>query len=113
MDPIKNQFSPGAGSPPPGPINEYGRQKAATERGVLALDSRNLVIRTSGAFGLNTGLLKPTSMPQLGSPTPRPKESSLRTDKVRAAVSRCKHPARIIAINPLQQLQMPRCRATI
>ena len=35
----------------PCPINEYGRQKADTERGVLALDPRNLVIRTSGAYG--------------------------------------------------------------
>jgi dTDP-4-dehydrorhamnose reductase len=35
----------------PSPINEYGRQKAETERGVLALDPRNLVIRTSGAYG--------------------------------------------------------------
>ena len=147
----------------PCPINEYGRQKAEAERGVLAADPRNLVIRTSGAygwqwepknfvlqiraklaagqemrvaddvrynptyvenlaeitaalvaadasgifhvvgaeeivrfefasrvaraFGLNPGLLKPTPMSQLGSPTPRPKQSSLCTDKVRAAVS--------------------------
>ncbi len=35
----------------PSPINEYGRQKAETERGVLACDPRNLVIRTSGAYG--------------------------------------------------------------
>lgn len=35
----------------PCPINEYGRQKAETERGVLACDPRNLVIRTSGAYG--------------------------------------------------------------
>ncbi len=35
----------------PSPINEYGRQKAETEAGVLAADSRNLVIRTSGAYG--------------------------------------------------------------
>jgi dTDP-4-dehydrorhamnose reductase len=35
----------------PCPINEYGRQKAETESGVLALDPRNLVIRTSGAYG--------------------------------------------------------------
>ena len=145
------------------PINEYGRQKAEAERGVLAADPRNIVLRTSGAygwqwepknfvlqiraklssgqemkvaddirynptyvenlaeitaelveagaagvyhvvgaeeivrfefaarvakaFGLDTSLLKPTSMSKLGSPTPRPKESSLRTDKVRAAVS--------------------------
>lgn len=35
----------------PSPINEYGRQKAEAERGVLASDPRNLVIRTSGAYG--------------------------------------------------------------
>ncbi len=35
----------------PCPINEYGRQKAETERGVLACDPRNLVLRTSGAYG--------------------------------------------------------------
>jgi len=35
----------------PSPINEYGRQKAAAERGVLAADPRNLVLRTSGAYG--------------------------------------------------------------
>ena len=35
----------------PCPINEYGRQKAEAERGVLAADPRNLVIRTSGAYG--------------------------------------------------------------
>ncbi|HEX4048814.1 MAG TPA: SDR family oxidoreductase, partial [Elusimicrobiota bacterium] len=33
------------------PINEYGRQKAETERGVLAADPRNIVLRTSGAYG--------------------------------------------------------------
>ncbi|MBI4059855.1 MAG: SDR family oxidoreductase [Elusimicrobia bacterium] len=33
------------------PINEYGRQKEQTERGVLAADPRNLVIRTAGAYG--------------------------------------------------------------
>jgi dTDP-4-dehydrorhamnose reductase len=147
----------------PCPMNEYGRQKAEAERGVLAADPRNLVIRTSGAygwqwepknfvlqirnrlsagetmrvaddlrynptyvenlaeitaelvaagasgifhvvgaeeivrfefasraaraFGLDAGLLQPISSAQLGSPTPRPKSSSLRTDKVRAAVS--------------------------
>ncbi len=147
----------------PCPINEYGRQKAETERGVLAADPHNIVIRTSGAygwqwepknfvlqiraklsagqemkvaddvrynptyvenlaeitaelveagaggifhvvgadeivrsefaaraaraFGLDASLLKPTPMSALGSPTPRPKQSSLRTDKVRAAVS--------------------------
>jgi dTDP-4-dehydrorhamnose reductase len=144
------------------PINEYGRQKAETERGVLAADSRNLVIRTSGvygwqwepknfvlqvrtrlcagqtmkvsndvsynptmaenlaeivaalaaagasgifhvvgaqrlarhefaaraarAFGLDASLILPVSSAEFGSPTPRPKESSLRVDKVRAAV---------------------------
>ncbi len=144
------------------PINEYGRQKAAAEAGVLAADPRNLVLRTSGAygwqwepknfvlqirarlargetmkvaadirynptyvenlaeitaaliekgasgifhvvgaqevvrhefarlvaraFGLDAGLLVPVKSADLGSPTPRPKESSLRTDKVRAAV---------------------------
>lgn len=35
----------------PCPINEYGRQKAEAERGVLACDPRNLVLRTSGAYG--------------------------------------------------------------
>ncbi len=35
----------------PCPINEYGRQKSETERGVLAADPRNLVIRTAGAYG--------------------------------------------------------------
>lgn len=35
----------------PNPLNEYGRQKAQTEAGVLAIDPRNLVIRTSGAYG--------------------------------------------------------------
>jgi dTDP-4-dehydrorhamnose reductase len=33
------------------PINEYGRQKAEAEAGVLACDPRNLVLRTSGAYG--------------------------------------------------------------
>jgi dTDP-4-dehydrorhamnose reductase len=33
------------------PINEYGRQKAEAERGVLAANPKNLVIRTSGAYG--------------------------------------------------------------
>jgi len=145
------------------PINEYGRQKAEAERGVLAADSRNIVIRTSGAYGwqwepknfvlqiraklsagqemkvaddvrynptyvenvaeitaelvetgasgifhvvgadeivryefaarvakafdLDASLLKPAPMSKLASTTPRPKESSLRTDKVRAAVA--------------------------
>lgn len=36
---------------PVSPINEYGRQKAEVEEAVLALDSRNLVVRTSGAYG--------------------------------------------------------------
>ncbi len=35
----------------PCPINEYGRQKAEAERGVLSADPRNLVLRTSGAYG--------------------------------------------------------------
>lgn len=35
----------------PNPLNEYGRQKAETENGVLGMDPRNLVIRTSGAYG--------------------------------------------------------------
>jgi dTDP-4-dehydrorhamnose reductase len=147
----------------PNPINEYGRQKAEAEAGVLAADPRNLVLRTSGAygwqwepknfvlqvrarlskgetmrvaddirynptyvenlaeitaalieadargifhavgaeeivrhafavrvaraFGLDDRLLLPAPAASLGSPTPRPKESSLRTDKVRAAVA--------------------------
>lgn len=147
----------------PSPINEYGRQKAEAEAGVLAADPKNLIVRTSGAygwqwepknfvlqirarlskgetmrvaddvrynptyvenlaeitaelvdagasgifhvvgaeaivrhefaaraakaFGLDARLLIPTPIARLGSPTPRPKESSLRTDKVRAAVS--------------------------
>jgi dTDP-4-dehydrorhamnose reductase len=147
----------------PCPINEYGRQKAETERGVLAADPRNLVLRTSAAygwqwepknfalqiraklsagqpltvaddirynptyvenlaeittelvetgsagiyhvvgaeeivrfdfavrvaraFGLDERLLKPAPMSKLESSTPRPKQSSLRTDKVRAEVS--------------------------
>lgn len=33
------------------PLNEYGRQKMETEDGVLGMDPRNLVIRTSGAYG--------------------------------------------------------------
>ena len=147
---------------PPSPINEYGRQKADAEAGVLAMDSRNLVLRTSGAYGwqwepknfvlqiktrlslgqamlvandvqynptyvenlaeitaslvaadaagvfhvvgadkivrydfavraaralgLNPDLLVGTPQATLASATPRPKESSLRTDKVRATV---------------------------
>lgn len=35
----------------PNPLNEYGRQKAQTEAAILALDPRNLVVRTSGAYG--------------------------------------------------------------
>ena len=35
----------------PNPINEYGRQKAQTEEGVLKLDAGNVVVRTSGAYG--------------------------------------------------------------
>ncbi len=35
----------------PCPINEYGRQKVETESAVLAADPRNLVLRTSGAYG--------------------------------------------------------------
>lgn len=147
---------------PPSPINEYGRQKAQTEEGVLKTDPRNLVIRTSGAYGwqwehknfvlqirrrlgagesmrvANDLAYNPTYVENLAeitaalvakgasgiyhvvgadevvrydfavrvaeafrldpskivgrpaaelqSPTPRPRESSLRTDKVRAAV---------------------------
>ena len=146
----------------PNPINEYGRQKAAAEAGVLAADPANLIVRTSGAYGwqwepknfvlqirsrlsrgetmrvaddvrynptyvenlaeitaalieagasgifhvvgaeeivrhefavrvakafdLDARLLLPAPSAALGSSTPRPKESSLRTDKVRAAV---------------------------
>lgn len=146
----------------PSPINEYGRQKAEAERGVLAAGPGNLVLRTSGAygwqwepknfvlqirgrlsqgqamsvaddirynptyvenlaeitaelveagasgvfhvvgaeeivrfefaarvaraFGLDASLLRPVPAARLNSPTPRPRESSLRTDKVRAAV---------------------------
>ena len=145
------------------PLNEYGRQKAEAERGVMETDPRNIVIRTSGAygwqwepknfvlqiraklsagqemavaddlrynptyvenlaeitaelveagaagiyhvvgadeivrfefaervaraFGLDGRLLKPVPSSRLNSPTPRPKQSSLRTDKVRAAVA--------------------------
>ena len=36
---------------PVSPINEYGRQKAETEAGVMAASADNLVIRTSGAYG--------------------------------------------------------------
>lgn len=146
----------------PCPINEYGRQKADAEAGVLAADPRNLVVRTSGAygwqwepknfvlqirarlskgeemrvaeevryhptyvenlaevtvalaeagargifhvvgseeiarcdfaarvaavFGLDGRLIKPVPAAELGSPTPRPKQSSLCTDRVRAAI---------------------------
>jgi dTDP-4-dehydrorhamnose reductase len=145
------------------PINEYGRQKAETEAGVLAANSKNIVVRTSGAygwqwepknfvlqirtklsagqemtvaddvrynptyaenlaeitaelvetgasgifhvvgadeivrfefaqriaraFGLDERLLKPIASARLPSTTPRPKQSSLLTDKVRAAVA--------------------------
>jgi dTDP-4-dehydrorhamnose reductase len=148
---------------PVSPLNEYGRQKAETERGVLAVDARNLVIRTSGAygwqwepknfvlqiraglsegrelrvaddvvynptyvedlaeitsslaaagaagvvqvvganalsrsefalraaraFGLSEGLIRPVPSSSLPSPTRRPKNSSLRTDRLRAAYS--------------------------
>jgi len=144
------------------PINEYGRQKAETEAGVLAASPRHAVVRTSGAygwqwepknfvlqiksklgsgermkvaadleynptavenlaqvvvdlahagasgifhvvgadriarygfavkvaeaFGLDAALLEPVSSAVFASPTPRPKSSSLRTDKVRALV---------------------------
>ena len=147
----------------PCPLNEYGRQKAETERGVLSADPRNLVLRTSGvygwqwepknfvlqirerlsrgeamrvaddvrynptyaenlaeiaaalvasgasgifhavgaekivrhdfavraarAFGLDERLLTPVASAALASATPRPKESSLLTDKVRAAAA--------------------------
>ena len=146
----------------PSPINEYGRQKAEAEAGVLAADARNLVLRTSGAYGwqwepknfvlqiktklaagqpmtvaedlrynptyvenlaeitaalaakgasgifhcvgaeeiarydfavrvarafkLDESLLQPVPAARLNSPTPRPKQSSLRTDKVRRTV---------------------------
>ncbi|MDE2489992.1 MAG: SDR family oxidoreductase [Elusimicrobia bacterium] len=147
----------------PNPLNEYGRQKAEAEAGVLAADPRALVIRTSGvygwqeepknfvlqvrvrlaagetlrvasdllynptwaenlaevvvalaaagsagifhvagpetlarsefavriarAFGLDPALLEAVPAAAFGSATPRPKESGLRTDKVRAAVA--------------------------
>lgn len=145
----------------PCPINEYGRQKAEAERGVLASDPRNLVLRTSGAygwqwepknfvlqvranlsqgkpmrvadlrynptyvenlaeitaelvaagaggvfhtvgaeeiardefarrvaraFGLDASLIRTVPAAEFKSPTPRPKQSGLRTDKVRRAV---------------------------
>ncbi|MDE2039164.1 MAG: SDR family oxidoreductase [Elusimicrobia bacterium] len=38
-------------SDPPRPLNEYGRQKAEAEAGVLAEDAGNLIVRTSGAYG--------------------------------------------------------------
>ncbi|HXT02291.1 MAG TPA: sugar nucleotide-binding protein, partial [Elusimicrobiota bacterium] len=44
-------------------------------------------VRVARAFGLDESLLKPAPAAQLASATPRPKESSLRTDKVRAAVA--------------------------
>lgn len=148
----------------PCPINEYGRQKAEAERGVLACDPRNLVLRTSGAygwqwepknfvlqvrktlaegkpmrvsdvrynptyvenlaeitaalvaagaagifhtvgaeeiardefarraaraFGLDEALIKTVPADEFKSPTPRPKQSSLRTDKVRRLLPDC------------------------
>lgn len=36
---------------PVSPLSEYGRQKAETEAAVLALSPKNLVVRTSGAYG--------------------------------------------------------------
>lgn len=145
------------------PINEYGRQKAETEAGVLAASAGNLIIRTSGAYGwqwepknfvlqilralgegremrvasdlrynptyvenlaevvadlassgasgifhavgaekisrvdfarlaarvfvLDESLIKPVPIAEFGSPTPRPKETSLDTRKVRASVA--------------------------
>jgi dTDP-4-dehydrorhamnose reductase len=36
---------------PVSPLNEYGRQKVAAERGVLDADARGLVIRTTGVYG--------------------------------------------------------------
>jgi dTDP-4-dehydrorhamnose reductase len=144
------------------PINEYGRQKAEAEAGVMAAGPKNLVVRTSGAygwqwepknfvlqikaklsagermrmagdleynptaaenlaqvvvelarieasgifhvvgstrlsryafavkaasqFGLDPALLEAVPNASFSSPTPRPKSSSLLTDKVRAAV---------------------------
>jgi dTDP-4-dehydrorhamnose reductase len=158
----------------PCPINEYGRQKAEAEAGVLAADPRNLVIRTSGAygwqwepknfvlqvktrlsrgermkvaddirynptyvenlaeltaalvakraggifhavgadeivrfefarlaaeaFGLDASLLEPVPVAALHSPTPRPKESSLVTGKVRKA-------AGVAPIGPVEGLK--------
>lgn len=35
----------------PAPLNEYGRQKLAVERGLAAVDGAHLVVRTSGLFG--------------------------------------------------------------
>lgn len=35
----------------PCPINEYGRQKVAAEKAILDLNSKNLIVRTSGAYG--------------------------------------------------------------
>lgn len=146
----------------PSPLNEYGRQKAEVEAEVLRADPRNLVVRTSGAygwqwepknfvlqllarlkaretvkvaedvrynptyaenlaevtvelaalgeggtyhvvgadrvlrvdfareaaraFGLDAELILPVPSTEFAAPTPRPKESSLRTHKVRTAV---------------------------
>jgi dTDP-4-dehydrorhamnose reductase len=36
---------------PVSPLSEYGRQKAETEAAVLKLSPKNLVVRTSGAYG--------------------------------------------------------------
>lgn len=146
----------------PTPLSEYGRQKAEVEEAVLGAGSRNLIIRTSGAYGwqwepknfvlqirarlsegrsmkvaadlrynptyvenlaevtaelaasgrgglfhvvgadrigrydfaraaarafrLDVSLLLPVSSREFNPPAPRPKESSLRTDKVRSLV---------------------------
>ncbi|MDX6769945.1 MAG: SDR family oxidoreductase [Elusimicrobiota bacterium] len=48
FDGVKGSYSE---DDPPNPLNEYGRQKAEAEAGVLGADPRNLVIRTSGAYG--------------------------------------------------------------
>lgn len=158
FDGVKGEYTE---TDPPRPLNEYGRQKAETEAGVLAADPRNLVLRTSGAYGwqwepknfvlqvrtrlaagqrmtvagdllynptyvenlaevtadlveagaggifhavgaeavtrydfamlvaetwgLDGGLLESVPSARFSSPTPRPKQSSLRTDKIRKA----------------------------
>ena len=165
----------------PCPINEYGRQKAEAEAGVLAADPRNLVLRTSGAygwqwepknfvlqvrsrlsrgermrvandirynptyvenlaeitvalvakgaggifhavgaeeivrhefavkaakaFGLDSSLIDAVPIAALHSPTPRPKESSLKTDKVRlvsgvAPIGVAEGLSRLLAMEP-------------